>query len=355
MTINALGEPIGPGVYTGDAEHDTVAGLVRAARDADIRADPIAVANFYVALKSKPLSLLVGQAHSGKIALIRCFAGMLFGSDSLHCQMMVGHPWWAGRSGDVALCTHAQARLNTEKIWALVEDASQPENANHLFIACLTRISPAEVSGFFSEVAFQLQHERLMSLPGEHLVEPIPFPPNLLLIGTLDADQFDEADADLLSQTTVIRWQAEADLIKGSYQTPICHAAEREFLQSRIHSEQAACLKLHRVLGWRPQTCLPLDSAECLLTTHSVEMRKAVIGELLIYLANAWSRSERGLFDPEPCRNLAIAFDLAVAQVLLPRIHVSSRRAVALRRQLCDMLAEGLGRVQMENYQGRKR
>jgi hypothetical protein len=118
--------------------------------------------------------------------------------------MMVGHAWWAGRSGDVGFFTQAQTRFNSAKILALVEEALQPENAQRVYIACLTRISPAEVISFFSEIALQLQHGQLIRLPGVHLTQPIPNPPHLLLIGTMDTTQSDWADANLLSGEAVI-------------------------------------------------------------------------------------------------------------------------------------------------------
>jgi hypothetical protein len=165
-------------------ERQIVARLLGAAASAGLAADPGAIIHFYVALKSKPLMLLAGPSQSGKIALVQCLATALTGGSSWRCQFMPGHAWWAGRSGNVGLFTEAQTRLNTGKILALIEEAQRPENTSRVFVACLTRISPAELEGFFAGTAFQLQRGELMQLPTTHLAEPIPFPPNLMLIGT---------------------------------------------------------------------------------------------------------------------------------------------------------------------------
>ena len=319
-----------------DIERDTVACLIRTAGEAGVRADPISIVNFYVALKSKPLAILTGPAQHGKIALVQSLAQVLTGGDPLQCQMMVGHAWWAEHSGDVALFTEAQTRLNTDKIFALIEEALQPENVSRVFIAYLTRISPAELTDSFSEVASQLRHGQIMRLSSIHLTEPIPYPPNLFLIGTMDTARFDTwSDSDLLSGTTIIQWSAvEAGPAPHRSQTAAIPGGESEFLRSCIRSEQAAYLKLQRILGWRSQAIWPLLQIGDLLKKHAVQLPGAVMGEAMVYLANAWSKEGDSLFDQAPSRNLAIALDLVMTQTLLPRVCGVIRNSAALRRQL---------------------
>ena len=159
--LQAVSQPAYP--WVGGSEGRLVDLLRRAVTAAGIGIGRLPVANFYVALKSKPLLLLTGPAHSGKIALVENLGRILTGGTRLQCQMLVGHTWWAGRSGAVELCTEAQARLNAGKILALVEEASQPENTQRVYLACLSRISPAEVSGLLKEVALQLHEGRMLS------------------------------------------------------------------------------------------------------------------------------------------------------------------------------------------------
>lgn len=321
-----------------DSEQETVSHLIRVATEAGIQVDPISIINFYVALKSKPLVILTGPAHSGKIAVIQGLAQVLMGADPFRCQMMVGHVWWAGQSGDVGLFTEAQTRLNTSKMLDLIEEALQPENAHKVFIAYLTRISPAELTDFFAEVAFQLQHGQLMRLPGAHLTEPVPYPPNLFVIGTMDTARFDWWDADMLSRTTIIHWPGrcaiEGEVTTRRPQTAAVPGGESEFLHSCIRSERAAHLKLRRILGWQSRAIQPLFQVGGLLKKYAIQWPDAVISEAMIYLANAWSSEDGGLFDQAVSRNLAIALDLVMAQTLLPRVSEAIRHSTALQRQL---------------------
>lgn len=274
------------GCWQPDAEQEVVTRLIGAVATAGITADLPSVVNAYVALKTKPLLLLVGPPQSGKVAVVEALANVLMGASTWRHQVMAGHAWWAGHSGNVALFTEAQTRLNADKILALVEEASAPENAGCLFMACLSRISPAELMEFFTEVAFQLRPEQMMRLPTIHLAEPVPYPSNFRLIGTMDSEYFDWFDEELLSGTTVIRWRGAA---AGWVGRPVCPdnviAGEKEFLRSCLRSEQVALPKLHHVLKGLRQPLAPLLYVESLLETYGVRLPCSVRHEAAVYLA----------------------------------------------------------------------
>jgi hypothetical protein len=318
-----------------DGERHVVTHLIETVARAGVGTDPISIVNFYVALKAKPLAILAGPAQSGKIALVHSLAQVLTGGEPLRCQMMVGHAWWAGASREVALFTEAQTRFNTDKILALIEEAWKPENGNRMFLACLTRISPAELMGFFSEVAFQLRHGQIMRLPTAHLSEPIPYPPNLFLVGTMDTARLGESDEDLLSMTTIIHWAgSEVEAAWPSYHVEAIPNGESEFLRSLVRDERAARLKLQHVLGKRLPAVWLLVRIEALLRQQMADPPPSVPGEAMIYLANAWSRRGAGLFAPSPTTNLEIALDLSIAQSVLPHAQASIQRSPALREEL---------------------
>ncbi|HLF28973.1 MAG TPA: hypothetical protein VJG32_21815 [Anaerolineae bacterium] len=320
-------------------ERDVVACLIRTAAEAGVRADPISIINFYVALKSTPLVILTGLAQSGKIALVQSVSRVLSGGDPLCCQMMIGHARWASQTRHVALFAEAQTRLNADKIFALIDEAWQPENTERVFIACLTRIGQAELAGFFSEVAFQLRHGQIMRLPSAHLTEPIPYPPNLFLIGTLDDFQPVEFDADLLLQTTVIRWPAlEIGPAADTRRSAAVPHGENAFLSACIRSAAAARLKLYRLLCGRTQAIGSLLQVEDVLKQHAVELPAVARHKAVVYLANAWSKDGIGLFDPAPRSNLAIATDLTMAQTVLPFVGEAIRHSTALRSELIAAL-----------------
>ncbi len=317
-------------------EQEIVDRLISATVESGIQSDPSAIVNFYVALKSKPMVILTGPMSSGKVALVESFMQVLTGGDFIQCQQMDGHAWWAGESGNVGFCTDVQTRFNTTKILCLVEEALQPENAHRVFMACLIRISPAELNGFFSEVAFQIQHERLMRLPYAHLAEPVPYPPNLFMIGTMDTVLYDWSDADLLSGAAIIDWRATT--VNGSQSCSeaisVLGDSEDIFLRSYIRSERAARVKLHRVLREHSQTLQPLLQLKHVLAAQGIQISRSAMEQVIIYLANTWTLEGYGLFDSETSRNLAISLDWATAQIYLRYIEGQLRASAALCQRL---------------------
>ena len=300
--------------------------------------DQAEITNFYVALKSKPLAILAGPAHSGKTALVRGLAQSLSEQDDLFIQMITGHPWWAEGSNNVASHTELHIRFSTEKVLSIIEEAARPGNADQVFIACLIQISPAELMSFFSEVSYQLQNGQIMRLGDTHLIEPIFFPSNLRIIGTMDTNSFDWWDDDLLLSTTVIQWSQASE-----FSEPIINRGvmldEHEFLQSGIRDKDAAYRKIYPVLRQQRQPLYSLLQVEATLRKYISSLDLA-IDEVMIYLANSWSRLGNGLFHPSPDRNLAIALDLAITQLLLPRAVDEIRSKEMVRDRLLCILAD---------------
>jgi hypothetical protein len=320
-----------------DQEAVLIASLHEAMIENGVSVGQAEIANFYVALKSKPLAILAGPAQSGKNALVQSLAQSLVDRESLRVQMFTGHPWWAERSDGIASHTELHARFSTEKMLSIIEEAGQPENTHQVFIACITRISPAELLSFFTEAAFQLQNGQIMRLGDTHLSEPILFPSNLRIIGTMDTLSFDWWDSDLLLSTTVIQWPRASVLPDPVFNRGVL-LDEHEFLQSCILGRDAAYRKVFPVLKRQRQPLYPLLQVEAILKRHISSLHLA-IDEVMIYLANSWSRSGNGLFHPSPDRNLAIALDLAIAQILLPRAADAIRNLETLRNRLKIILA----------------
>ena len=328
-----------------DPEEELVSHLVQSVSRAGICSDPVSVINFYVSLKSKPLAILAGPEQTGKIAMVQCLASLLMGGDygdpdgRLQCQMMAGHPWSAAKSGNVTFFTQIYTRFNTEKLLCLIEEAWQPENSGKVFLLCLTRISPAELEEFFAAIAFQLGHGQIMRFGDVHLPEPVPFPPNLFLIGTMDTDCFDWWDHDLLSHTTVIQWP-EKSMDHLLCPVPEDHfpAVEKSFLRSYVRSEQAVYQKLRTLLVWKHHPALPLFLMESVFEKEGITLPRTWTNEVMTYLANSWSRLGSGLFYPSLEDNLATALDFAIAQTFLPRAGKWIQRSKVLQGNLRELL-----------------
>jgi energy-coupling factor transporter ATP-binding protein EcfA2 len=308
-----------------DRERELVAHLVKTASRAGIADDPIQVKNFYIALKTKPLVILTGPRGSGKIALTEHLSQVLKSHNRIslenhQIQMLVGHPWWVGNSENMALFTNAHLRFNTDKLLFMVSEAWRPENSHRLFIACLTRISPAELMDFFCQIATQISQGGLTRLGKSHIHEPIPFPPNLRMVGTMDTLKYRWWDADLLSQTLVIPW-TKYELLSNVITEIGFPLGESIFLKANLHSRDGIYKKIHSILSDHKQPLLPLVQIESLLIRNGVQNTQLIFEDSLAYLANSWSNQGGGLFSPSTGQNLAIALDLVISQIILPRVY----------------------------------
>jgi hypothetical protein len=306
-------------------ECEALAALADVVQTAGLRADRAAVISLYVALKSKPLTLLVGPQRAGKVAVLRCLGHALTSGESLYAQFMPGHAWWAGQTGNVGLYTQAQTRLNTFKLLTLLDEAHAPENRERVLLGCLTRISPAELLTVFSDTAYQLRHGELMRLGAAHFTEPVPYPHNLLLAGTLDAACAQDLEPPMLSMTNVIEWAGGGTSSEPG--RPLPKAARgfgREFLASMVRTEAAARLKLQRTLQQSLAALCPLMALEAALGRRPSQLLSSLRSELLVYLANAFSREGHGLFAERPRENLEAALDWAITTIIIPRVRSGS-------------------------------
>lgn len=274
--------------------------------------------NFLVAIKSKPLMILIGPREAEKEALVESYCQVITGGGSNQYQPMVGHPWWASQTADVAMFTRTQSLFNTLKLEMMIEEAGLPANRNRFFVANISRISPGELEEYFSETAFQLRHGELMRLPTSHFSNPVPFPPNLAIIGTMDTLTFPWSDADLLSQTTII--DCAPTKITGYPSIKIVNPdplKEKRLIQSYIRDPQGAFRKLMIILRRIPSALFPLLYVQKILRDVVARNSSSMLLEGMIYLSNSWSQMGSGLFNENAQKNLQIAMDLAITQSLL--------------------------------------
>jgi len=299
--------------------------------------------NFYVSLKSKPQVLLVGSNNRSKETFVECFATGLV-EDPLHFQKMAGHAWWATGSEAVCMWSATQARFNAEKFFAVLEEACQPENQDRVFFVCLEEISPAELLTYFSSLSFQAYPGEVIFQPDLPLADPIPYPPNLFVVGTMSSARFPGYDSDLLRYTTVIHSPEIDSLPSNGFSRGFSRLSPRlenqkTLLRECIRDENTACAKLRHVPGWHSHLLKPAIEVISLLLRNGVPLHtRGVTSEVLIYLANSWSELGTGLFDPSLMQNLAIALDLALAQFVLPHGWTTLASSSSLRRDVENLL-----------------
>lgn len=311
--------------HTTDHEIILINRAIRAVSELGVKVGLRTIINFYVALKSKPLAILAGSKGVGKDDFVRCIAKILTDSEAnARYQFMTGHPWWAERSEEIAAFHTIHAQFNALKLQMLFEDANHPENIKRIFLACLRKISPAEISGFFTEIARQLFSGRIIHLPEPAFTTPFIYPDNLLVIGTIDAPWFEWYSEDLLTHTSIINWHDRGiayrflDGLLSPESDDIDE--ERVFLSSRIRDEGAAHMKIQRILKDQSEALKPVLEIESVLLKFGAKFStRQVTREAIIYLSNAWTSIGAGLFDRSHSRNLEIALDFAIAQLVLPR------------------------------------
>ena len=324
-----------------DAEIELIDHLANATAAAGVRVERIDIANIYVALKHRPLAILTGPAGQGKCAFLQVLANILVSSNGPQKQIMPGHAWYAGGSPVNTNLIHMHSRLITEKLFFIIEEALQPANAQQVFIVGLTQISPAELLSFFTELAEQLQHNEIMRIGDAHLSVPIQFPPNLLLIGTMNTGGFDFWDESLLGGATVIEW--DADMVGPQMMsTNDSKNLGRIYLSSSIRNGRKAYEKLHTITASTKQPLQAVMLVRRILQTHGLDFTPGMLDEVIMYIANAWSAQGNGLFDPFTSRNLEIAADLALAQLVLPRFRNAIRSSNMLQAELGAVFKERL-------------
>ena len=329
----------GPDSNGRSGERELLARLVQTIRGAGLPVDSPWITHLYITLKSKPMAVLVGPPDSGKRSLVRCLAEVLTDGQPSRYLPVSGHAWWSGKCHNPALFIEAQTRLNAERILALVEEAWLPRNMGRVFIACVSQISPAELSGFFAELGYQLQHDELIRLPGAHLARPVPYPRNLLVIGTLDRNWLDWCDEQLHGATGLIPcdWPAGLDGSARPGISPRIDPPACAFPRSWVRSDEAAYRKLVQCPGKGQQLAGLMRRLDSRLHNRGLELSHWVTRSAAIYLANAWSDNGDGLFAAESQANLAIAMDMALAQVVLPPLAGALRASLSLR---CAILRE---------------
>lgn len=286
-----------------------------------LQVDKGSLAHFYVTLKSNKSLLLAGPAQSGKRTLVES-VGEILTDDPLQAQFMVGHARWASQSQNVTQFVEAQEQWNKQRLMVLLEEAIRPENVDRLYIACLHQISPAELHNLFSSPGLLLFNE----------LDPIPFPSNFRLIGTMDTNRFPWWTPELLSHTTVIQWHPRS--IPYRYQSsPLDSGAGKIFLRACIKHEQIAYPRLLQIFD-NQQPFQWLIQVVSLLHDYGVNVPRDAVNQAIVFLANSWTQDGRGLFASSLSENLLVAYDLTIGQYILPWIATTKHAGLPLNRQI---------------------
>ena len=274
----------------------------------------------HIALKSKPMAILYGPPDSGKLGAARTLAQRLAGSGGLCLQEMVGHAWWASRSESVAMFTEAQERFNRDKILALIEEAAGDRAAGRLYVALLSRISPAEWNDM-AALAVQVRRGYIVRAPDDRPPRRLAVSPRILFIATADNLAPAPWDSNLLRATSILPWTGngvQGTALSAQEVWPATEAAT--FLETSIRSPRPALRRLRGLPGWRDGMLRPLLGMSTAMDLRDVPDGSRAASEALVYLANAWTLDGKGLFAPSFEENLRLALRLAVNLAVVPRL-----------------------------------
>lgn len=276
-----------------------------------------ASANFFVSLKSCPLIILAGPPGSGKIALARLAAHLLAGGEWR--PSIIGHARWAAGSPNSAMLVEAQARLSKNALFGLIERAWEPDHSHRSFVACLERISPAELDPFFTAEGLDLLYRQFLGWRETEGLPLLPLPPNLTLIATIDTECFRWWDLSLANAAHVVPWLAPtAGLIPPEHTEELPLLCGGSFLRESIRNPAAAHVRLRQLLPTTREPFRHLLQLVAALEQEDVCLPPALLNRVTVFVANAWRGQNQGLFAEAPEANLHCAVQLGIIQYVVP-------------------------------------
>jgi hypothetical protein len=298
--------------------------------------------NLFVSLKSKPFAVLVGPKNTGKREASISLGRLLTGDSPIRNQRMTGHPWWTEGSQSQSDFSLIQTQFSIQKFHSVIIEASRSDNLKDQHVLLMSSISPAELDGYFLQVATQLKQGLLSQLSNYILPQAVFFPPNLNIIGTLDLAKFiwhDNSEAyDLI---TVINWPEENDLELYESELEACIGNDLAlYRQSKIRKPANAWKKLQAIAGWRTACLAPVLELISILVDQQLPVSpRKITDEAIIYLANSWSIHGRGLYSGVFSENLSKSLDRVLIQTVLP----NDWRAIYKRNQIVKRIQDFIG------------
>ena len=154
------------------------------------------IANFYLAMRTKPLVILAGISGTGKTQIVRQFAKAIGYGDERHCVLIPVRPDWADNT-DLVGYRNIQGEFEQQKLLKVLQDAlAHPDEP---FFVILDEMNLARVEHYFSDFLSVLEtRERKGELINTEAVVddstvnrgvPVTIPQNLMIIGTVNMDE----------------------------------------------------------------------------------------------------------------------------------------------------------------------
>jgi len=163
--------------------------------------------------------ILSDPTATGKCELARTLAMSLADGREDHVCSVLGHPWWAGGTGDVAYYANMQIAYSEWRLVYFLADmlagkqetpGNRPVDRAGSYVVCIERMSPAEIELYFGLLPYRLAAAR-QGMPGDVPVR---------LIGTYDSATLPILDARTLHVASLVHVDATGDRSAGLTSKP---------------------------------------------------------------------------------------------------------------------------------------
>ncbi|MCW3102344.1 MAG: hypothetical protein JWO09_784 [Bacteroidetes bacterium] len=300
------------------------------------------IANFYLALKTKPFVILAGISGTGKTQLPRKFAAAVGMDESQVIQVPVRPDWTDG--SDLLGYTSLDGKFIPKDLTIAIRKAKENPNKPYFFI--LDEMNLARVEHYFSDFLSVietrewdknrkiktdpvLRKEALQNASNAGAFDNYQWPQNLYLIGTVNMDEtthtfsrkvLDRANSIEMNSVD-LNWASENANAVETLNGITNELFVSEFIGSKDlnESEKSSVAEEMRLL----------IEVNKLLETAGLHFAYRVRDEVAFYLV---------LNKKYNIMNDLAAMDFQLVQKVLPRIHGSSERVQVLLVELLNLL-----------------
>jgi MoxR-like ATPase len=291
---------------------------------------PLAVRDYYIALKTKPFVILSGISGTGKTRLTELIAEALTSNLSGQYLLMPVRPDWTDSTALLGFQNLLTDQYVSTPFLDKLMIAGQPENRERAFFLVLDEMNLARVEHYFADFLSAMETRTrtipLQGAPGR----TVTLPPNVFLTGSVNVDEathpFSKKVLDRANTIEFTEVSLRAPAPNRPASLPDIPARERQrlFLTARVHDVRAAEERLGML-----DTTFPSRVIETLaglnerLQTRGLQFGYRVRDEAMRYIANSFAADASGtglLLPQDRAENFTTALDLQILQKALPRI-----------------------------------
>jgi hypothetical protein len=299
------------------------------------------IANFYLALKTKPFVILAGISGTGKTKLPRKFAEALGMSSSQVKQVAVRPDWTDGSEllGYIGLDGKYKPKYLTEVILVAKNHPSLPyffildemnlARVEHYFSDFLSVIETREKEGGMIKTDLIIKEESIKDASNVDVYKNLQWPQNLYLIGTVNMDEtthtfsrkvLDRANSIEMNEVD-LRWTTSSGEKPNKLNGITNSFFSTEYISSvDISQEDKQSIQDKMEI---------LQNINNILKRADLHFAYRIRDEVAFYLI---LNSKYQLLESEK------AFDYQLMQKILPRIHGSSERVQKVLVELFNLL-----------------